>query len=80
MPDAYSQSVKIRGILDTLQFLSFIEEFEVEKAIEFSQTHLSLYLNEKQRSMIPAISPLTNTTCEFNIVNLTALLCYADPS
>jgi hypothetical protein len=55
MPEAYNTSIKIRGLLDAMSFIVYIEELKVEKAIEFCQNNLCQYLNEKHKLMIPVI-------------------------
>lgn len=36
MPDVYTQNVKIRALIDALQFIAYIETKDIEAAISFS--------------------------------------------
>jgi hypothetical protein len=36
LPDIYKQSVKVRALIDALQFIAYIDNKDIQGAIEFS--------------------------------------------
>lgn len=46
-PEIYESNIRIRANFDALEFLSLIEAKDFIKALDFCQTNLSQYMNEK---------------------------------
>ena len=46
--------MKVRAYLDALQFISFIEEADIESAIAFAESNLSQYTDAMNQVSIPS--------------------------
>lgn len=78
LAEIYHSSLQIRGMLDALEFINLLDSGDLAGAIKFSVEQLSTYRNDKSNIYIPT-QDLSSTNQTLNILNLTALLCYAEP-
>ena len=75
----YEVNNHIKAYLDALEFIKMIDNKELMMAIEFSTNQLHRYVETYKDIKIPSISQ-DYESIEIRVADLTALLCYSDPS
>ena len=78
LPELYLKNVAVRGLLDALEFIGYIADKEISKAVALSAENFRQYLLQKRKISIPTKNR-EQLHATINIVDLTSLLCYTDP-
>lgn len=78
LPELYLKTIAVRALIDALEFIAYIADKELEKAVTFSVENLGQYLQQKRKVGIPTRNR-EQLPATINIIDLTSLLCYYNP-